>query len=92
MMMAAYSLTLVLIVSCVFALVARAWMESGHWRCHQKCRSVEYPPVAWDKESEYAIVDGSLGMRGAMGQCCETKLLARINMMRSVRLLRHLEM
>ncbi len=61
-----------LIVSWVCALAACAWMESGHWRCHQNCRSVEYPPTAWDKASEYAIVDGSLGMRWAMGQCLET--------------------
>ncbi len=69
MMIAVYSRALMLIVSLVSALAARAWMESGHWKCHLKLRSMEYLPVAWDKESEYAIVDGSLGMRWAIGQC-----------------------
>ncbi len=70
-----------LIVSPVHDLDAHAWIESGQWRCHLKLRSVEYPPAAWDNESEYAIVDGPLGIRWAMGQHCETKLLLRINVM-----------
>ncbi len=67
MMMVAYSRALMLIVSPMSALAACAWMGSGHWRCHQNWRSVEYPPAAWDEESKYVIVDGSLGMRGQWG-------------------------
>ncbi len=56
-----------LIVSPMHALAVWAWNESDHWRYHQNWRSVEYPPAAWDVDSKYVIVDGSLGMRWAMG-------------------------
>ncbi len=39
----------------------------------------------------YTIVDGSLGMQWAMGQHWETESLSRIDMMRSMNLLRCLE-
>ncbi len=77
-----------LMVSPVRALALHAWMGSGHWRCHKNCRSLEYPLAAWDEESKYAIVDGSLGMMWEIDQCLETKLLSRIDMMRFMKLLR----
>ncbi len=67
-------------------------MDYGHWKCQQKLRSVEHPMVGWDKESKYVIAEGSLGMRWAMGHCLKAELLSRIDMMRPMSLLRHVEM
>ena len=92
MMMSEYSRALMLIVSPDRALAALAWMRSGQRRCHQKCRDVEYLPAAWDDESEYAIADGSLDTRWAMGQRRKMWLLPRIDMIRCMRLQRCLVM
>ncbi len=90
-MMAAYSRVLMLMVSPMCALAARAWMWSGHWMCHQNLRSVENPRATCDNESKYATAEWSLGMRWTMGQHRETEISIRIDVMRAKRLCRSLE-
>ncbi len=38
-------------------------MLQCHWKCHQNVKESKYPLAVLEEESDYAVADGSLGVR-----------------------------